>query len=205
MTLQRPRFEDVFRSPEMARDNFLSRLFGLFSEDVVRCWCRHQEAPYEDLGRPTVKLPDERSWGHTLDFTLRDRSTGKTFVAELKCEIAFENYKYIRLTTHDQLTHHQGPAFKKLLALAKDPTAADVRVAGKPMRVDGAILVWGSFEGRGRDAVMTQFGFVDVLSIESMLDNLHAWESTEWQTRVRQLGTWSKELFDYLAIVEERP
>src|SRR5438552_1274581 len=98
MTSQRPRFEDIFRSPEIARDNFLSRLFGLFSEDVVRYWCRHQQAPYEDLGRPTVKLPHERSWGHTLDFTIRDRSTGSTHVVELKREIAFENYKYIRLT-----------------------------------------------------------------------------------------------------------
>ena len=97
-------FEDFFRSDRPVStvsfpspDKFLSRLFGLFSEDVVRHWCRCPEARYGDLGRPYLRFPTER-YGHTLDFTLRDRQTGETFVAELKCELEYDNYRYLRLT-----------------------------------------------------------------------------------------------------------
>ena len=50
---------DFFRSAEPARDKYLSRLFGLFSEEVVRTWCACPEAAYLDLGRPTLRDPDE--------------------------------------------------------------------------------------------------------------------------------------------------
>ena len=107
-----PSFEDFFHSDRPARDKFLSRLFGLFSEDVVRHWCRCPEAPYEDLGRPYLRLPTER-YGHTLDFTLRDRETGATFVAELKCELEYDSYRYLRLMDASHLGHHQGAALQK--------------------------------------------------------------------------------------------
>jgi len=99
MTLQ---FEEIFRTKNPARDKFLSRLFGLFSEEVVRYWCRCPAAPYEDLGRPTLRVPGEAR-GHTLDFTLRHKETVKVYVAEMKCELEFENYRYLRLTGAWQL------------------------------------------------------------------------------------------------------
>ena len=33
-----------------ARDKFLSRVIGIFSEENVRIWCRSDISPYEDLG-----------------------------------------------------------------------------------------------------------------------------------------------------------
>jgi hypothetical protein len=48
-------FPMLFRSSSSARDKFLSRLFGIFSEEIVRIWCRAPDAPYEDLGRPTIR------------------------------------------------------------------------------------------------------------------------------------------------------
>lgn len=94
-------FERFFHSSQPTRDKYLSRLFGLFSEQVVRMWCAQPDAPYEDLGRPTIREPDD-SRGSTLDFTLRDRSSGQTYVAELKCELEFANYRYLQLSHADQ-------------------------------------------------------------------------------------------------------
>jgi hypothetical protein len=165
-----PSFEDFFRSATPARDKFLSRLFGLFSEDVVRHWCRCPDARYEDLGRPHLRLPGER-YGHTLDFTLRHRATGRTFVAELKCELEYESYRYLRLTDPAQLTHHAGTAFQKLLAVAKEPMQIPVTVAGKALQVEGAVLVWGATTPEGCERAMDAFGFADVLSVELMLDD----------------------------------
>ena len=44
------RFEQVFPSDSLRRDNFLGRLFGIFSEEVVRAWCpaRRRRIPTAD-------------------------------------------------------------------------------------------------------------------------------------------------------------
>ena len=199
-----PSFEDFFRSDRPAStvsfpspDKFLSRLFGLFSEDVVRHWCRCPEARYGDLSRPYLRFPTER-YGHTLDFTLRDRQTGETFVAELKCELEYDNYRYLRLTDASQLAHHQGAAFGKLLNLAKDRSCIPVTVGSKPMAVDGGVLIWGATTLEGCEAVRSTYGFADVLSVETMLHDLRQWHCESWMARVAEVGTWCSELIEFL-------
>lgn len=48
------RLEDLFNTGNAARDNFRSRLFGMFSEDVVRYWAANEKSPYGCIGRPTI-------------------------------------------------------------------------------------------------------------------------------------------------------
>jgi hypothetical protein len=190
--------EDVFRTPIPARDKFLSRLFGLFGEEVVHHWCAQDQARYEDLGRPTLWAP-AASRGHTLDFTLRDRDSGRTYVAELKCELEYENYKYLRLVNTVQLrANKRSPAFAAFLEIARAPNAYAVRVAGREKPVDGAILVWGATTPEGRAAVIAERGFADVLSVEHMLHDLRAWEADSWSRRVDELRSWSDYLYDFL-------
>ena len=192
-----PSFEDFFHSDRPARDKFLSRLFGLFSEDVVRHWCRCPEAPYENLGRPYLRLPTER-YGHTLDFTLRDRETGATFVAELKCELEYDSYRYLRLMDASHLAHHQGAALRKLLDLATDCSCIPVTVGGNPMVVDGVVLIWGATTPTGCEAVRSTYGFANVLSIESMLHDLRQWRCESWAARVTEVGKWCGDLIEFL-------
>jgi hypothetical protein len=191
-------FERFFRSSEPARDKYLSRLFSLFSEQVVRAWCACPEAPYEDLGRPTLYEPGQTR-GHTLDFTLRHRDSGRKYVAELKCELEYEGYRYLRLTSTDQLRHHTSPAFGKFLRAASIPKALDVRYKGRQEWVDGAILIWGAVAQQGREAVMRDYAFADVLSVEAMLVDLSAWAPVDWTELVSHHRTWTDELFDLLA------
>jgi hypothetical protein len=186
-----------FRSSEPRRDKYLSRLFALFSEQLVRAWCEHPDAPYEDLGRPTLCEPG-LTRGHTLDFTLRRRNSERTYVAELKCELEYEGYRYLRLTSADQLRHHSSPAFLKLLRMASDPTSLDVRRQGRSQQVEGAVLVWGAVAPEGRDAVMKEYGFADVLSVEAMLADLNSWKPDAWREFIRRYRGWTDELFDFL-------
>lgn len=188
-------FENLFRSADGARDNFLSRLFGIFSEDVVRYWSRNPNAPYEDLGRPTIHT--EGQW-HTLDFTLRNRRTGHTYATEMKCELSYEGYRYLRLVDCEQLRHHGGQAFRRFLELARPDHGFTVKVAGQPLHTDGAILVWGATSAAGAEAVRERFGLADVLSVEEMLADLHRWHDDAWKERASELRGWSNELFDYL-------
>lgn len=190
--------ECVFQSGDVGRDNFLSRLFGLFNEEVIRFWAGNPKAPYEDLGRPYLRGADE-TYGHTLDFTLRDRVSGRVYVAEMKCELAFDRYRYLRLTSTQQLEHHQGAAFAKFRQMARDPRAWPVTVQGRPIEVHGAILVWGAATPEGRAAVVDGLGVHEVLTVEDALGDLLDWDDPVWRARVEQLAGWSRELLGWLA------
>ena len=197
------RFENIFKTSNPARDKYIARLFGLFSEEVVLNWCKHPLASYENLGRPTLWVSGKR--GSTLDFTLRRRTTGEIFVAEMKCWLEFDNYRYLRLVDGTQLQRivNQklvGPAFKEFLQLARDPTIFDVRIGGRPIpnRISGAILIWGATSDSGCKEVIADNNFADVLSVEMMLDDLHAWLPIQWTERINELRHWSDELFTYL-------
>ena len=179
------RFRNIFQEPGHPpqepdhRAKFLARVFGIFSENIVRLWSASAGAPYEDLGRPTVRFDDddEATRPPTLDFTLRDKASKKTYVAEMKCEIEYKNFRYFVLTSPDQLKPKMTkPAFKSFLRAACEPSAARVTVPRRsvrlPVAVDGAILVWGAATPMGCADVREKFKLADVLTVESMVDDL---------------------------------
>jgi hypothetical protein len=189
-------FEGVFRSDSVQRDNFLARLFGIFSEHAIRTWCDCPQAPYRNIGRPTLRKPGE-SYGHTLDFTLQHRQSGRRYAAEMKCWTTWENYRYLRLTEVDQLHRITQPAFITFLAFARDPAAYQIFIAGKLIGIDGAILVWGAATPQGRSAAAA-LGIADVLTVEDMVSDLHVWQPPAWRDFIAQRRSWATELFDYL-------
>ena len=193
-------FPEFFRQPgRPGRDKFLSRLFGIFSEEVVRAWCTLPSSPYEDIGRPYLKYAHE-SRGHTLDFTLRDRITGELYVAEMKCELEFERYRYLLLTGPEQVKHHeQGAAFKKFMGLSRNPGELQVSVRGRQVEVAGTVLVWGAATAQGADAVREHYGLHDLLTVDGMLPDLRSDPPEGWSRLMDEFRSWSAELFDFLA------
>ncbi|MBS0576866.1 MAG: hypothetical protein JSS45_10685 [Proteobacteria bacterium] len=190
-------FERLFKSQLRARDNFLSRQFGIFSEQIVACWADDPRAPYENLGRPSLREPGQRK-AHTLDFTLRSRATGHAFVAEMKCEIAYEGFKYFELESPQQLAHHNKPAFDIFLRSCRDPSHFEVQVARKPIAIAGGILIWGRCSVAGRTAVSEAFGFGDVLSIEEIVADLVVWRNAAYVQLIEDHARWSREMFEGL-------
>ncbi len=191
--------ESIFKTGTPPRDKLLSRVFGIFNEDVVRYWAADERSPYEDLGRPTLRDEGEVR-GHTLDFTLRDQETGSVYVTEMKCELEYEGYRYLRLASTDQVRHHApGAAFKKILRLAEDPDSIPVYVGGKQVAVDGTALVWGATTFEGEEAVKTKYGFDLVLSVEKIVNDLRRWRPEEWVEYVGERQSWVSRLFESLA------
>ena len=94
----RPRFEEIFKTSIPQRDKFLPRLLSLFSEEVVHHWCQCSQAPYKNLGRPTLR-PLEKDKGYTLDFTLQEHTSDEKFVTEMKSWLEYENYYYLRISS----------------------------------------------------------------------------------------------------------
>ncbi len=175
----------------------MSRVFGIFSEEIVRLWANDPRSPYEDIGRPTLRKLGE-STGSTLDFTLRHKKTGTSYVTELKCEIEYENYKYFVLTDVKQLDHHRKGAFKALLEVAAKTPSHRVFVNKKEIAVDGAILIWGAATPEGRRAVIDAKGFFDVLSIEEIISDLITWNHAGYLALMEQRRSWTNAMFDGL-------
>jgi hypothetical protein len=188
-------FRDLFRTDDLARDNFLARLFGIFNEEIVRCWAKAPQAPYEDLGRPTIRPAGEKKPYYTLDFTFRSRHDRRVYVAEMKCWLAYENYRHMILESSAQLDYHTNPAFQIFLDVARHPRQYDVRVGGRPQAADGSILVWGSCTDEGRKSVKDHYILADVLSVETIIRDLLSWQSQDYLELVGKYERWCGELF----------
>lgn len=192
-------FQAIFQqqSAPVARGKFLSRIFGIFSEDIVRLWAADDRSPYQDIGRPTVKQ-DGIEKGYTLDFTLRHTETGKTYVTELKCEIEYQNYRYLVLTETNQLKHHCKPAFSALLGVAQKKDGYSVKVGGEKIEVDGALLIWGAATDDGRKSVRDSYGFADILTMADIINDLQKWKHEGFNKLIEDRRGWTSELFDRL-------
>ena len=186
---------DILRSGRPRKGSFLSRMFGIFNEEIIRIWARDPRSAYNiHAKRPTLYGPSGR---YTLDFLFE--SHGELFVSEMKCEIQYQGYRYWRLEDSSQLAHHVKPAFQLFLQSAKDPLSLSLAVrAGESVTVNGAILVWGAATDMGIRTVKEEFGFHDVLTIESCVNELAAWENDEYKAFLNELEQWSSELFDAL-------
>lgn len=193
------RFIATFKQPGApeARGKFLSRVFGIFSEEIVRIWAADPHAPFEDIGRPTLRIDGEQK-GSTLDFTFRSRRTGRVYAAELKCEIEYQRYRYFILNDVEQLRHHHKPAFDALLAAAAKSPGVRAYIQRQETPIDGAILIWGDATPEGRTAVMRDRGFFDVLTISHMVADLQAWKSDPYRAFLGERRDWCGELFDGL-------
>lgn len=195
-------FRDIFDrldESENERAKYLSRLFGLFSEKIVSIWANDARAPFENLGRPTLRRPEDTR-GHTLDFTFRDRIGGKVYVAEMKCEIEYMNFRYFVLETASQLDHHKKPAFDAFLGSARCPDRMAVRVRGRQVGIDGAILVWGAVSPESKERIMSEKGFHDILSVEDICRDLAGWRNPDYLRMIEQYRAWSNRLFDGLVV-----
>ena len=215
------RFRNIFQVPGDRvqgpdhRAKFLSRVFGIFSENIVRLWSASAGAPYKNLGRPTVRFDDEATRPATLDFTLRNKESNKTYVAEMKCEIEYENFKYFVLNCPKQLDHHiqTKSAFRLFLRAAREPSAARVTVTpppapgrrrggsrrSVPVDVAGAILIWGAATPRGCADVREKFKLADVLTVESMVDDLTRSHDEAYVAMLKDRRKWLNEMFYGLA------
>ncbi len=189
--------ESIFKTNNSDRDKFLSRLFGIFNEEIIRIWCRDSLSPYVDIGRPSIYTDLEKR-PSTLDFCLQNQKTGKLFISEMKCEIQYQNYNFLTLTEPSQLNHHKKRAFDEFLITTKNPDKFVVKVGGKQLFVNGGILVWGCVSETGRTNIINKFGFADILSVETIIGDLISWDNQEFKDRILELKDWCNHLFDGL-------
>ena len=117
------------------KEKFISRLFGIFNEEIVSIWCNNKKSHYRNLGRPTLYI-DGRHF--TLDFTFEDRNK-KRYIVEMKSELQYEKFKYMVLSNGSNVNYFQQHLKKKAFQLFVDPKSVDeIKIAGghKMVRVE---------------------------------------------------------------------
>ena len=191
-------FQSIFKSDNVARDKFLSWLFGIFNEEIARCWSKDDKASYEDLGRPTVKLKDSSERGRTLDFTLRSKTDGQVYIAEMKCWLEYRNYRFLPLKEPKQLAEADNPAFRLFLKGAKEPSQVAVTVGGKPRLIDGSALIWCACSEQVRADTKAAYGLRDILSLEYIIADLVAWKNQGFFQLINDRQKWAERLFSWL-------
>jgi hypothetical protein len=113
----------------------------------------------------------------------------------MKCELEFENYRFLTLDSSSQLLHHKGDAFKLFLTAAKSPATCRAKVQGNPQLVNGAILVWGRFTPQGQASVIKDFGIHTVLGVENIIRDLIQWQNKEFEELIYTKESWCQYLF----------
>ncbi len=187
----------IFKTEDNNQDNFLSRVFGIFSEDIVRIWCKNPQSQYTDLGRPSLYDKEDKYTKTTLDFCLKNNDED-IFIAEQKSELAYQDYKYIELNSIDQLKHHDKAAFTKFLETAKDPRTYDVKIDGKKYAIKGSILIWGCVNNEEKEKIKKGFSLHDILSLEDIINNLITWKDKNYKTYIENRKKWINELMSNL-------
>jgi len=197
-------FEELFISESIPykgrskRDKFLSRIFGIFNEEIIRIWCENSSSPFIDLGRPTVYDNDGKHY--TLDFLLQDEY-GNTFLTEMKCEIEYQKYKYLTLSKVGQLKHHTSKrAFQLFLEIASNPSLYKIKCNSEIIKVSGSALVWGRVSDEGNKAISHEFSLSHVLSTESVVHDLVKWQDSNYLDLIEKHELWCQQLFSGLKV-----
>ena len=195
-------FVSLFKQDEAdrKRGKYLSRLFGIFSEDIVRIWAADEKCHYEDLGRPSIRFEGET---YTLDFTFQHKQSKKVYIVEQKCEIEFQNYKYFILDKREQLFHHikAKKAFVAFLEAAKK-NIISASISKQEMKIDGTILIWGAATPKGINDIKLEYEIDDIFTLEKIIDDLILWRNEDFYKFVRDRIVWSNEMLSGLLAIK---
>ena len=191
------KFLQIFKTSNPQKDKFLARSFGIFSEEIVKIWCRDKRSPYEELGRPTLKKGSGKQC--TLDFTFKSRRTDRIYICEMKCWLEYQNYHCLILDSMKTLWEAWNFAFECFLDFSKRKNRYVVKINREPVRAAGSILIWATVSKQGRKAVMKETGLYDVLSLEDIVTDLISWQNEEYQNFLNQRLEWFKALTNDLS------
>ena len=212
----------IFNQPDLVcnkdsdckREKFISRLFGIFSEEIVNTWCDRFDGdkfPYKNLGRPSLyDKENDKYTGSTLDFTFQDKDN-KIYIVEMKCEIQYQNFKYFYLNYEDELEgfleHHNKKAFDKFREFPENKNGYIVKYSEnsktsekieiKQEDICGIILIWGKVN-KDIEYKKNIGDFHQILSVERMISDLIEWDDEKFKRMIAEHQCWSNDMFDQL-------
>lgn len=190
--------------PEKA--NYLARIFAIFYEDPLEV-CLEAKG-FISKGRPSIYNKKGKYLGKTYDYTLE--KNGEYFIVEAKSYIAFNNFKYLELTTENlnKLLDQDNFTFFCNLGSKKEPYKKYQfyydNSSEKYFPLYGKILVWPKVKKSDVDIIKRKYNFSDIFSIEDAIKDMvqevrHGSKKGEnYSTRILKYKKWTEELFKAL-------
>lgn len=186
--------------------NFLSRIIGIFSEDVVRFWLENKKCKYNFLGRPQVWTEND-SKKYSLDYLLQDKKTKKCYIAEQKCFFGFKDGKLKKISEAETFSivfdkwsnekRNHTVAWARFIEFNND---SHVSIKNKKCDVSGKILVWASCDKKAKKDFQKKHNIFDVVSFEQVIRDLNKWEDRKYLGFLKDRKKWINQLFNSLTI-----
>jgi hypothetical protein len=194
-------YDTLFSSLDKERNNFIARTLGIFSEHLVHFWTANNKCEFENIGRPDIFDKNCKKVAQ-LDFTLKNRETGKFYIVELKNLVAYNNGRIRNMTNEDSFNRsfkswhtsktNQTPAWKIFSGKLDDYT---VKVKGKPLPEFGKILIWAKINAETKSHFCSTLSIDEILSFEQIHTDLISWKDNSYIEWLNNRIAWTNELF----------
>ena len=192
-------FTDNLNSKQV---NFLSRIVGVFSEEIVRFWLENERCKYINIGRPQVSTSGDPK-NYTLDFLLQNTKTKKYFIAEQKCFFGFKNGTLKKISEVETFTMEfekwstkksiSTIAWDRFINFDKDTSVVSNKQ--KKYSVSGKVLIWASYDKKAKENFQKKYKLSDVISFEHIIRDLKDWSDESYIKFIKEKQKWINELF----------
>ena len=181
--------QKIFKNADEKQNNLLTRVFGIFSEEIINCWLAYPDCEYKNLGRPSIYKKNERP--STLDFLFEKKkgtNKGALYIVEQKCLFSY-NKGNLLCMTETNLEHFEkwstqkakySKAWKDFREIHSYLKNEDVVIKWKgstpelTKKVVGNILIWGKWMDNTKHADPK----IDkIISMESIMNEMNEWDN----------------------------
>ena len=141
-------FDILFENSHTDRSNFIARMLGIFSENLIDFWTANEKCEYENIGRPDIFNSNGKKVAQ-LDFTFKNKKTNICYIVEQKNLVAYNNGRLRNMSIEEPFPKSfeswskskskQTPAWDIFLGPLNEYT---VKVKGKEIHKFGKILIW---------------------------------------------------------------
>ncbi|MBK9222222.1 MAG: hypothetical protein IPO16_08865 [Saprospiraceae bacterium] len=185
--------------------NFLSRIFGVFSEEIVKIWCDNKNNnDFEYIGKPHIKEGNKRPI--VLDHLLKSKNT--YFIVEQKNFHGYKNGKLSSMEDTDEFfknfeswsigksKNQKSKAWDIFINFTKKPK--EVKYDGKIIPQAKTLLIWSKGTDVGRYKFVQKYGISKVLFLEQMKNDLIKWKDPAYIKLIKDKKKWIAQLFNDL-------
>ena len=190
------------QNQELTNANFKSRIFGIFSEEIVRIWLKNPKCKYDDLGRPTLYDLNIQKLAQ-LDFTLRNKKTKKLFIAEQKCFYGYRKGRMETISNSDVFIKNFESWSKMKMKQTKawecfvnfNQKKYHIKINKEEKIIDGRILIWAKYDEAGKKRMLDDLKLNEIISIEEVIKDLIRWGDKDYIDFIQKKKKSIMELF----------
>lgn len=205
-------FLGINLSDNTEKANYLARIFAIFYEELLKPWL--ETKGFDSIGRPTIYNENGETLHKTYDYTLKSKKTGKYFIVEAKCYLAWKNFTYLTLTNErlkkllEEYGNQDNFCFFCNLGTKNKPYK---KYKYKYKNIDdetsypfnnsiGKILIWPKLKKDDVKKIKREYGFSYIFSIEDAINEIRhkGAKYMIYRNRVLKYKQWTEELFKAL-------